>query len=324
LLYVDNSSNDPEYNLAFEESLFDISMRCGDITATLWVNSPSVIVGRFQNTHEEVNVSYAMKHNIKIVRRVTGGGAVYHDLNNMNYSFVIPPKPSYDEDINRLLDELTGILRKLGVSAKRSGRNDLTVDGRKFSGTAQFLSPKGALLHGTLLFDTDLSVLSEVLNVDADKYVSKGLKSVRGRVTNLSRYFDERYGLSDLKRDIVSRLDCSIMSLSPEDLELAARLHKEKYSTWEWNYGVFPGFTKKQQKRFPWGKVEVLWNIRNGVVDRCKVYGDFFGDGIETLESLFSGVQYDNDELSKVLGDLPLGTIFAGSCREEVVDFFLS
>ena len=188
--YLENYSNDPHYNLAFEEYCFKNLDKTEDYVI-LWVNGPAIIVGKNQNTIEEVNSQYIRENNIKVVRRVTGGGAVYHDLGNLNFSIITSAAGSEKIDFKKYNIPILKSLEKLGINGELSGRNDMTIDEKKFSGIAQSVWKNRVLNHGTLLFDTELDVLSQALNVKADKYESKGVKSVRSRVTNIRDYLTD-------------------------------------------------------------------------------------------------------------------------------------
>lgn len=185
--FIENNSIDPHYNLAFEEYIFK-HLESDEDFVLLWRNGPSIIVGKNQNTIEEINLEYVKENNINVVRRVTGGGAVYHDLGNLNFSFITKPKSNDLIDFQTYNVPIIKALQKLGVNCQLSGRNDLTIDGRKFSGIAQSIIKGKVLNHGTLLFDSELDALTKALNVKRDKIESKGIKSVASRVTNIKTY----------------------------------------------------------------------------------------------------------------------------------------
>ncbi|MBQ9421818.1 MAG: lipoate--protein ligase [Lachnospiraceae bacterium] len=180
MIYMETGSTDPAYNLAFEE--YVLNHRADGDYLLLWQNDNAVIIGQNQNTPEEINEAFVRAHGIKVVRRMTGGGAVYHDLGNLNYSFITDYNEDADVSIGRFTDAVVGALRSLGLDAESSGRNDILVGGKKISGTAQRISGHRILYHGTLLFDSDPEMIAGALHADPAKFASKSTKSVRSRV----------------------------------------------------------------------------------------------------------------------------------------------
>lgn len=316
--YIENFSNDPRYNLAFEEYCFKYLAGDEDYVI-LWINGPAIIVGKNQNTLEEVNLDYVKENDIMVVRRITGGGAVYHDLGNLNFSIIKNTGKNEKIDFKKYNIPILNALQRLDIECELSGRNDMTIDGKKFSGIAQSIWKNRALNHGTLLFDTQLDVLSKALNVKQDKIISKGIKSVRSRVTNIKPYLKEGTTIESF-RDILLKYIFEFENARPEKYELSDRekeeidkLFKEKYSSWDWNYGYSPQFNYKNYKKFPFGAIEVRLHIKNGLIDECKFFGDFFGsENVEDLEKLIIGKNYNEDimgfldekELKKYFGDI--------------------
>jgi lipoate-protein ligase A len=327
--YIENLSNNPWYNLAFEEYCFR-NLPNEEDYVILWINEPAIIVGKNQNTVEEINSEFVRENGIKIVRRVTGGGAVYHDLGNLNFSIITTVTGPERIDFGKINIPVLKSLQKLGINAELSGRNDLTLDGKKFSGIAQSVWKKRVLNHGTILFDTDLTVLSKALNVKKDKIESKGVKSVRSRVTNIKPYLNEDVDILTFKELLLKNIfeyEGQVpeeYKLNQEQLNEIDKLFKEKYSTWEWNYGESPEFNYRNYKRFPFGSIEVRLDIKNGIIKEAKIYGDFFGtEDVSKVENILLGNKYDKDELTNLLKDVPLQKYFGDISLEEFIDLIL-
>ena len=326
MYFIEGQSHDPAYNLALEEYLYRSVNEGHPGYFLLWQNAPSIIVGRFQNTAQEVNRPFVEERGIHVVRRISGGGAVYHDLGNVNYSFIVPNDEGIPFDFARHARPVIDALAKLGVEAESGGRNDLLIDGRKFSGSAQHMDRRRLLHHGTLLFDSDLSILEQALSVDEEKFTSKGFKSVRSRVTNILPMLPEPISVEefiDALRGALSGTDTS--SLDEAQLSEIRRLRDEKYATWEWNWGASPEFTERKARRFPWGKVEALLNVKEGVIRQARFYGDYFGtENREEIERLLEGRVYKEDALREALEGFPLERSFKGAGTEEFLTFLMS
>ncbi len=321
--YIENSSNNPWYNLAFEEYCFKNLPQDEDYVI-LWINSPAIIVGKNQNTIEEINQEYVRENGIKIVRRITGGGAVYHDLGNLNFSIITTVSGEVRIDFGKINIPMLKSLEKLGINAELSGRNDLTLEGKKFSGIAQSVVKNRVLNHGTILFDTDLTVLSSALNVKKDKIESKGVKSVKSRVTNIRPHLTEDVDILTFKELLLKNifalegLDPTEYVLSEEQKEEINKLYEEKYNTWDWNYGESPVFDYTNYKRFPFGSIDLRMKIKNGVIQDVKIYGDFFGtEDVALLQDKLKGNKYDRETVEELLRDEPLKKYFGDITLEE-------
>ncbi|WP_422487205.1 lipoate--protein ligase [Gudongella sp. DL1XJH-153] len=324
--YLTNLSNNPNYNLAFEEYCFKNLPREDDYVY-LWINGPAIIVGKNQNTLEEINIEYVKENDIKIVRRITGGGAVYHDLGNLNFSIYTNSKGQERIDFGQINVPILKSLEKFGIMAELSGRNDLTLDGKKISGIAQSVYKKRILNHGTILYDTDMSVLSKALNVKADKIASKGVKSVKSRVTNIRPYMKEDALILDFKEMLLKNIfqyhneEMEEYVLSQQELDGIQKLYEEKYSTWEWNYGESPDFGWTNYKRFPSGAVEVRLEMKNGIIRDVKIFGDFFGTKeVEDLEEKLKGVRYDKDNIQELLSEINVSDYFSNMADADFME----
>lgn len=321
--YIEGESTDPAFNLAMEEHLYRSLKEGAGGYFLLWRNKPSIIVGRFQNTAQEVNRAYLDERAIPAVRRISGGGTVYHDLGNLNYTFIVHNTPGESLDFTPLALPVVRTLKGLGVEAEFNGRNDLTIGGRKFSGAAQHMDHKRLLHHGTLLFDSDLSVLGEALTADREKFTSKGFDSVRSRVTNIKPHLPSPLSMEEFMEKLKETMDwASPRLLTEEERRSIIKLRDEKYSSWEWNWGESPEYTERKERRFPWGKVEALLKVKEGLVSDVHFFGDFFGEEERgDLQALLRGCPLRAEDLQERLTPFPLDRFFRGASVEEFVKF---
>lgn len=325
--YIESFSNNPYYNLAFEEYCFKNLPRDEDFVY-LWINTPTIVVGKNQNTIEEINVDYTKENSIDVVRRITGGGAVYQDLGNLNFSIFTNVIGKEKIDFGQINIPILKSLEKFGIMAELSGRNDLTLEGKKISGIAQSVWKKRILNHGTILFDTDLSVLSDALNVKADKIESKGVKSVRSRVTNIKPYMTEDISILEFKDMLLKHIfkyneeDPIEYKLNKQQLEEIQLLFESRYNNWEWNYGKSPDFGWKSYKRFPSGSIELRLEIKSGFIEEAKIYGDFFGTkDVSALEEILKGIKYDKESIESVLNEVKISDYFGAISEGEFLSF---
>ena len=328
--YIENNSTDPRYNLALEEYAFK-NLDLKDDFVILWRNEPSVIIGKNQCTLEEINSLYASENSIHIVRRITGGGAVYHDLGNLNFSFIMQVGNLEEIDFKKYTFPVINALAKLGVKCELSGRNDLTIDGKKFSGIAQNITKGRVLNHGTLLFDSKLDTLGKALNVRKEKLESKGLKSVRSRVTNIKDYLKTDISITEF-RDLIFKYlfeyeesPMTEYELTEEDKEAISSLMQEKYSSWAWNYGESPKFNFKNSKKFDSGILDVRIYVEAGLIESCKIYGDFFGrEDVAKFEELLTGLKYEKEDISRVLSDMDITSYFGRVSKNDLLDLLIT
>jgi lipoate-protein ligase A len=324
MIYIKNSDNRPQFNLALEQYVFD-SLDEYDEIFLLWINEPSIIVGKNQNTIQEINLDYIKENNINVVRRLSGGGAVYHDYGNLNYTIISKSNETSAFNFEAFSQPVIEVLAELGVKAEFTGRNDITIDGQKFCGNAQYMKKGKVLHHGAMLFDTDLTVLGNALKVSQDKIASKGVKSVRSRVTNIIDHLEEKITIEDFKKLLLNHMfkDIGIKEykLTEEDKENINKLMKERYNTWEWNFGESPEFNIEKSKRFSAGKVETKIDVEDGIIKSMKIFGDFFGGGeISTVEDKFKGVKYREDEIREVLDTIDIEYYFVKIGKEELLE----
>jgi lipoate-protein ligase A len=319
MLCIFNNSNDAYFNMAVEEYVFT---HFTDDIFMLWRNEPAIIVGLFQNSLAEINLDYVKEKNIKVVRRLTGGGAVFHDLQNLNFTFV---ESNSKGNFRTFTQPIIEVLNGIGVDACFEGRNDLMIDGRKFSGNAQCVSNGRMLHHGTLLFDTAMTDMSNALKVNPLKFEDKAVKSVRKRVTNISEHLKSPMTVlqfSDLimKHIMETRANCQLYEFTEDDLAAIKKLRDEKYSTWEWNFGHSPKYSFSKMIRTAGGNIELHLQTEKGIVSAVKIYGDFFAKrDVSDFEKLLIGVRHEKDAVADLLTKVNPDDYFIGVTSEDVI-----
>ncbi|MCA1030938.1 lipoate--protein ligase [Bacillus timonensis] len=325
MLFIDNKGiTDPRINLAIEEYALK-NLNIHETYLLFYINEPSIIIGKNQNTVEEINTNYVEEKGIKVVRRLSGGGAVYHDLGNLNFSFITKDDGESFHNFKKFTEPVVEALHKLGVNAELSGRNDILAEGRKISGNAQF-STKGRMFsHGTLLFDSEIEHVVSALNVKKDKIESKGIKSIRSRVANIKEFLDEPMTIEQFREMLLRYIfdsvgDIPTYELTEEDWSNIHQLSKERYQNWDWNYGKSPKFNLQHSHRFPVGQIDIRLEVNKGVLDNCKIYGDFFGVGdVSDIEKLLIGTRYEKAEIEKALDQIDIKHYFGNISKEEFI-----
>ena len=327
--YIINENNNPRYNLALEE--YVLKNLDGEYFF-LWQNEPTIVIGKHQNTISEINLDYVEKKGIHVVRRMSGGGAVYHDLGNINFSFIQEKKDLADFDFSFFTRPIVDLLGELGIKAEFNSRNDLAIDGKKFSGNAQYIFKKKILHHGTLLFNSEMEELVNSLKVSKDKIESKGLKSIKSRVANIKGYIGEDSKIkevSDFKVALFEHMKNRMEEfeeyvLTENDKKEIEKLKKEKYDKWEWNYGESPEADIHRQRKYTAGKVESYIKLKDGLIENIKLYGDFFSSReIEDLESGLKGKKYMISEIAEYLKTVNVSEYFSGFSEEEILDVII-
>jgi len=325
MLYIRNDSLDPHFNLALEEYALK-ELEPAETVIMLWQNQPSIIIGRFQNTLQEINQEYVKAHGLHVVRRITGGGAVYHDLGNLNFTF-IENKDAAGIDFRRFTEPIVQALRQLGIEAQHSGRNDITIGEKKFSGNAQYNYRGRTLHHGTILYESKLEDVQAALNVSAVKIESKGVKSVRSRVTNISEFLREKMEIRQFRDHLLSNLfggsPLKEYSLTEQDLQGIRELMNQKYLTWDWNFGQSPAFNQLKSGRFPCGCIEVGLVVEKGIIRECRIFGDFFSNAeLTELTALLQGTKHEAETIRKALTGQDLTKFFGPVDLEEFLTLF--
>ncbi|MFJ5760054.1 lipoate--protein ligase [Neobacillus sp. NPDC093182] len=325
MLFIDNKGiTDPRINLAIEE----YALKNLDINETyllFYINEPSIIIGKNQNSVEEINTEYVESNGIHVVRRLSGGGAVYHDLGNLNYSFITKDDGDSFHNFRKFTEPVIAALKQMGVNAELSGRNDILAEGRKISGNAQFSTRGRMFTHGTLLFNSEMEHIVSALRVKKDKIESKGIKSVRSRVANISEFLTEKWTIEEFRSALLKFIfqgqEVTEYVLTEKDWENIHQLSKERYQNWDWNYGKSPKFNLQHSHRFPVGQIDVRLDVDRGIIENCKIYGDFFGVGdVSDIENKLKHVRYEKSELEAALKDVDTTFYFGNVSKEEFIN----
>ncbi|MCK1984374.1 MULTISPECIES: lipoate--protein ligase [Peribacillus] len=325
MLFIDNKGiTDPRINLAIEEYALK-HLNIDETYLLFYINRPSIIIGRNQNTIEEINSDYVDGNGITVVRRLSGGGAVYHDLGNLNFSFITRDDGDSFHNFKKFTQPVVETLEKLGIHAELSGRNDILAEGKKISGNAMF-STKGRMFsHGTLLFQSEMDHIVSALKVKKDKIESKGIKSIRSRVGNIADFLKEPMSVEEFRSFLLQNIfkDSGKVTeyvLTDTDWEKIHEISEERYQNWEWNYGKSPKFNLKNSHRFPVGSVDIRLEVNRGIIENCKIYGDFFGVGeVADIEQKLTGIRYEKEAISRVLDEIDVRHYFGNVTKEEIL-----
>jgi lipoate-protein ligase A len=338
VLFVDNlDSTDASQNLALEEYVLRHRMGEDDLLL-FYVNAPAIIIGRNQNTIEEIAPDVVAERGIQVVRRVSGGGAVYHDLGNLNFSFMTRDVTGRFNRYDRFNGPVVDVLRDLGVPAEIGGRNDILVQGRKISGNAQFATPDRMFSHGTLLVHSNLDDVTAALRPRPGKVESKGVKSIRSRVANINEFLvqgaegsEPSLGVRELRERILERIfgtrDRSAIpsvELTDDDWQRVQELRATKYAAWSWNYGENPPSNVQRAQRFPAGEIDLRFDVHQNLISGLRIFGDFMGRrDVAELEARLRGVAYERDTMLAAVGDADLSQYFGDVAREDVLGLLL-
>jgi len=323
MLIVKRHHTNPYFNLAAEEYFLKES---NEDIFMLWRNEPSIIVGKHQNTLSEINLDYVNANQIKVVRRLTGGGAVFHDLGNINFTFIQEKRDHFLNDFRKYTEPILEVLQQLGIAAHFEGRNDLTIDGKKFSGNAEMVWKNRVLHHGTLLFSATMTDLSQALKVNEAKFKDKAVKSVRSRVTNISEHLQKQIEVmqfSDLiENHILSQYPDSLFyELTENDHSLIEDLVRTKYSTWDWNFGTSPDYNfRKVVRTEKSGTMEFCMDVQNGIIRQARIYGDYFSHtDPKELEELLADIPHNEGAIRKAVSNLDISSYFSNLTIDEFV-----
>ncbi|CAH1203300.1 MULTISPECIES: lipoate--protein ligase [Paenibacillus] len=326
MLFVDNQGiTDPSVNLAIEEYILK-HLPMDDSYLLFYINRPSIIIGKHQNTIEEINIEYVQDNNVQVVRRLSGGGAVYHDLGNLNFSFITKDDGQSFHNFRKFTQPVVEALHELGVNAELTGRNDLQVGERKISGNAQFSTRGRMFSHGTLMFDLNLDHVQASLNVNPEKFKSKSTKSVRSRVANIRELMSSDMTIEAFRGELLRHIfgmepnEVPQYHLTEKDWEKINEISAERYKNWDWNYGQSPESNVKHSRKFPVGIIDLRMNIKDGRIEDIKIFGDFFGVGdVADIEDMLRGKRYEESDVREALKDLDVKHYFGNLELEDFI-----
>lgn len=324
MYFIDNKGiTDPRVNLAIEEYVLKNMDIEKDDYLLFYINQPSIIIGKNQNTIEEINTDYVEENGIIVVRRLSGGGAVYHDLNNLNFSFLTKDDGNSFNNYKKFTQPVVDALANLGVNSELSGRNDILAEGKKVSGNAQYSTRGRMFSHGTLMFNLDIDAVVNSLKVKQDKIESKGIKSVRSRVANIIDFLPEKITVEQFRLEILKSIfggeeNIQFYELTEEDWANIHEISKNRYQQWDWNYGKSPRFNIQKTHRFPSGGIDIRLEVSKGIIEEITIFGDFFGVGdVEEIEQLLVGTKYDRTAINEKLQQVDIPKYFGGISAED-------
>ncbi|MDP4280922.1 MAG: lipoate--protein ligase [Bacteroidota bacterium] len=324
MLIIRRHNTDPYFNLATEEYVLK---EIPEDSFMLWRNEPSIIVGKHQNTLAEINVDYVRENHIKVVRRLSGGGAVFHDLGNLNFTFIHHGLHDDLIDFRKYTLPILEVLNGLGIDARFEGRNDLTINGMKFSGNAEHVHKNSVLHHGTLLFSSQMTDLSKALKVNPLKFRDKAVKSIHSRVTNISNHLLNKMDVLEFADKIQNHVlekypDARFYDLSKEDHERIQDLVKEKYGTWDWNFGFSPHYNfRKMIRTKKSGTIDLNLDVREGIIQNVRIFGDYFGKyDTEVIQSALVSVPHEESDIREALQDFEISDYFTNLTLDEFIE----
>lgn len=322
MLLINNTSTNAYFNLAMEEYFLK---NTNEDIFMLWRNESAIIVGKNQNTLSEINYEYVKQNKIKVVRRQSGGGAVFHDLGNINFTFISCNDNSFS-DFKRFTMPIIDALKNLNIQAEFSGRNDLLIDNQKFSGNAQYNYKNKVMHHGTLLFSSEINDLSSALKVKPSKFIGKSVKSVKSRVTNIANHLEQDMTVLEFKNYLMNFINSKyenncLYQLSEDDIDEINKLVEEKYNTWQWNFGHSPKYALNNEIKYPGGNIEFSLNVEKGLIKEIKFFGDFFGKkDVSYIEDLLKNTNHNEASIRSILNNIDINDYFLNCDIDILVD----
>ncbi|MFL1695575.1 lipoate--protein ligase [Weissella kandleri] len=324
--FIKYFGDDAYENIAMDSWLL-YNLKPTEPVFALWQNKRAIIVGQNQNTFGEINQEYADTHDVQVVRRVSGGGAVYHDLGNICFTFFVPVEQSSSVNFKRFVKPMQDALQSIGIDAQITGRNDLEVDGKKVSGNAQRYVGGYLMHHGTLLWDTDVDAMVHALNVADEKFMTKAAKSVRARVGNIKDYAPQTKTLDEFIEALTYYLsdegrDGELVLTDAQKAGIEA-WRKDKFSTWEWNYGQSPKFDFQNHAKYQGGSIDVLANVEHGLIKKLNLTGDFLGvRDWRDIENRLIGQPFNPHTIEKQLTPEEVQQYFGDITQAELAALF--
>ncbi len=323
MLCIKHRSTDPYFNIATDEFIFK---HLKEDCFMLWQNDNAIIVGKHQNALAEINLDYVKERDIKVVRRLSGGGSVYHDMGNLNFTFTRTSDQENDlVDFKRYTQPIIAVLQEMGVNAEFSGRNDIMIEGKKFSGNAEHVFKNKVMHHGTLLFSSNMPNISGALKINPLKYKDRAVKSVPKRVTNIQDHLPEQMTVEEFADRIMDYIvrnyeDCRPYEFTEEDLAKIEQIKKDKYQTWEWNFGYSPNYNFKQGVKTAGGLLEMNMNVEQGIIQELKIQGDFFHiRDISEIEEALKDTPHEEHKIREVLNQFNLADYFKDISADDLI-----
>ncbi len=325
LLCINSKSNTPQFNLATEEYLLKNSEH--DVFM-LYVNSPSIIVGKHQNTLSEINLDFVENNNLRVVRRLSGGGTVFHDLGNLNYAWIMHGAQGKIIDFNKYTDDILSYLQSIPIDATRNKNNDLLIDGKKISGNAEHIFKNKLIHHGTLLFASELNKLNNAINSDLSKFEDKSVQSKRTRVTNIVHYLKKDLTMNkfrnNLFRYILEKYErAEKYELTGLDMNQIRPLYRKKYSSWEWNFGYSPKFMFRKELQIENRSISIKLNIKKGIILDLAISGNLFtNEEIAIFKKKFIGLQHRKSVIRYCLEENDFSSILTKLSEDDIMSLF--
>ncbi len=319
---IAHSNTDPYFNLAAEEHfLKNFSDNC----FLLYRNNKSVVIGKHQNALAEINMDFIRRNRIPVIRRISGGGTVFHDPGNLNFTFIMNGHEGHLVDFRKYTAPIIEVLEKLKITACFEGKNNLVIDGRKISGNAEHVYRKRVLHHGTLLFSSLLDDLEGALRSTPQKYKSKAVQSIRSRVTNIKEHLKQDIDVIQFRDIVMEHImnvfpGASSYELSREDIRKINKLRNEKYLTWEWNFGYSPKYEFEKSFIINGEFIHVHLNVSGGIIQKAMITGDYSGKRNKVaVEKLLEGSRHEQAEMLERFESIPFSEYFSNITAPEFV-----